>query len=438
MIEEKQKVVIVSAFGRGNWLAAEIQSTLGCEVHLVDVTDSLGRWTPEDWEGPFGLFQTGKLSLTQNARLDEEDYADAVEEGFCVWTKSGPLDLRGSHSNYLLEKRNIGAEVQEYLSDDGQISEKTKTELKKNIMNLPFAQSWLACLAHSIAGSSYVSSIKAMSKNQPLSIFSPFSVRRASRRGVEKSWDWVRSRRVKVYSKAKVKDIFIEGSSIRSVEIESDWSGVLPADQVIWALNGLETRRLGRKFEELLFSNAVSEPDWVWLRYRIDLACPSHLQESLPMKFVLIEDLALPWTHANMQLVQKTSMRDSYDLWVRIPSGHRFQKKYIEDTAKEILEILKARLPGSEPAVVDYPQDYLYDEATLGPSRFVVYNDDRLNQIKRKNYSNIHHDSTDLCDSMDWVGQFSHQNRVFEFIKSWKTEVDRKIEKQKAKERESV
>ncbi len=436
-MSEKPNIVIVSAFGRGNWLATEIQSTLNCNVHLVDVSESLGRWAPEDWEGPFGLFQSSAISQTQNARLDEEDYADAVEEGFCVWMKSGPIDLRGGHSSYLFEKQNIGPEVQAYLSGEGMLSEKQNFELNKKILKMPFEKKWLACLAHSIAGTRYISSVMAPTQNRPLPLFAPYSIRRVSRRGIEKSSEWLRSRDVKTYYKAKIKDISTEGSAVTGVEIESEWSGVLRADQLIWSLSSLETKRIGKSIEEILFPSGVAEPDWVWLRYRFDFACPE-LQESLPMKFVMIGDLALPWTHANLQLIQKTTLRDSFDVWVRIPSDHRFQKKYLEDRAVEIIEILQARLPGSKPRVIDYPQDYLYDEATLGPARFCLYDDSKATSIKRKNYSNIHHDGADLCESLDWTDQFQHQSKVYNYLKSWKIEVDRKAEKQKAKERNSV
>lgn len=436
-LDTKPNVVVVSAFGRGNWLAGEIQSSLNCDVQLVDVSESLGRWAPEDWEGPFGLLQSERTTQTQNARLDEEDYADPVEEGFCVWTKSGPFDLRGTHSPYLLEKRGVSSEVQEYLSCFDTLTEKRKIELKRNIEKLPFQSSWLACLAHSIAGVNYTSNSAAISKNKPLPVFSPYSVRRASRRGVEKSWDWLRAQGVKTYTKAKIQDISILGQQIQGVEIQSDWSGVLRADQLIWSLSGLETKRLGAKFEQMLFSDVVVEPDWVWVRYRFDLG-KTELSESLPMKFVVIEDLALPWTHANLQLIQKTSARDNYDIWARIPAMHRFQKQYLENVGQEIIDILKKRLPASEPHILDYPQDYLYDEVVLGPARFYLYNENRLDKIKRKFYKNIHHDSSDLVENLDWTDQFSHQRDVFGFLKSWKLEWDKKIEKQKLKERESV
>ena len=63
-------VTIVSAYGRGNWLAAEL-SNLNHRVSLVDVSKGLGRWAPEDWEGPFGFFQSEHLLPSQVESLIE-------------------------------------------------------------------------------------------------------------------------------------------------------------------------------------------------------------------------------------------------------------------------------------------------------------------------------------------------------------------------------
>src|SRR4051794_13320435 len=105
-MEANRDVAIVSAFGRGNWLAAEL-ADLGLKVSLVDVSEALGRWTPEDWEGPFGLLKAEFLKTSQLERLNEEDYFDSVDEGFVVWLKDGPLDLKGPLTAYQMERRGF-------------------------------------------------------------------------------------------------------------------------------------------------------------------------------------------------------------------------------------------------------------------------------------------------------------------------------------------
>ena len=38
-------LLIISVFGRGHWLAAEMAEK-GCSVHLLDISQTMGRWTP--------------------------------------------------------------------------------------------------------------------------------------------------------------------------------------------------------------------------------------------------------------------------------------------------------------------------------------------------------------------------------------------------------
>ena len=85
-------VIIVSIFGRGDWLASEM-SRAGFQVQLVDVSPSMGRWAPEDWEGPFGFFHSADLNETQVAQLFEGESVVKIPSGFCLWTDEGPLNL---------------------------------------------------------------------------------------------------------------------------------------------------------------------------------------------------------------------------------------------------------------------------------------------------------------------------------------------------------
>lgn len=432
----KPRLVMVSAFGRGNWLATELAS-LDFDVHLIDVTEGLGRWAPEDWEGPFGYFETDEILQTQRTRLDEEDYSEVVDDGFVLWLKSGPLDLRGSHSQYLLESREVPPEVQEYIASYDRLSEKRKSELKKFMRGCGFNQIWFAALAHTLGCPVVSFDLDAINHGRPLPLFAPALVRRVSRRGSEKSLMWVESKGVKVYQKAKLKDISIFGKNILGIEIESAWSGVLNADQFVLALNSMECQYLSSKIGLQLFSGGPLKPEWVWLRYRLNLQA-NEVSETLPLKFVLIEDLALPWTHHNLQLIQKTVTREAYDIWVRAPEAMRFQKNYLEELGQKIIETLSSRVPGSTPIMVDMPQDYLYGEQQLGPARFGVYSADRLHKLKRPNLINTHFDSSEQWEMLDWNGQFQHQRKIFYKIKLWKAQYDRKLEKIMARDKSHV
>ena len=59
-MDNNSSVVLVSAFGRGHWLAANLVAE-GIPVDLIDVTERMGVWPVEDTEGPFGFFKNEKV-----------------------------------------------------------------------------------------------------------------------------------------------------------------------------------------------------------------------------------------------------------------------------------------------------------------------------------------------------------------------------------------
>ena len=65
----RKDVVIASAYGRGHWLASHL-SEQGWRVSLLDFTKALGPYTPEDYEGPFGLLETDLVSGSSDATIE--------------------------------------------------------------------------------------------------------------------------------------------------------------------------------------------------------------------------------------------------------------------------------------------------------------------------------------------------------------------------------
>ncbi|MFN9971305.1 MAG: hypothetical protein ACK58T_15565, partial [Phycisphaerae bacterium] len=166
------EIVVVSAFGRGNWLAAELAAQ-GLTVVLLDVTRGFAHWAPEDWEGPFGIFHPEYLSESQITRLHEEDYMDGVPEGFVVWTKDGVLDTAGPLASELLQKWAVAPEQIQYLK-------KPEGFNLKSLNTQLFSNSWFLHLCHSLALPYFVDNAQAVGEGQPLPVFSPHFVRRSS------------------------------------------------------------------------------------------------------------------------------------------------------------------------------------------------------------------------------------------------------------------
>lgn len=427
-MEARRDVALISIFGRLNWLAVELVQ-MGLDVTLIDLSEQFGHWAPEDWEGPFGLFQSELLPQSMMARLHEEDYFDTVDEGLTIWTKSGPLDVLGSNSNYLLEKRNISVEQQTYVQRFDSLSSKEIDKIKKTWRESRFQDTWFLQLAHSLASPSFYQNAEGLESVRPLPIFSSLALRRVSRKGYERALDYLESKKVKVIRKARLKDLSVVGRKLESLEVLSQqWSGVLAADQFIWSFSSAETAQIGKSFVSHLFSDQVIEPSWAWMRYRIEVS-GTPLVNVLPKMFVVIEDRDLTWTHANLAIVQKTVNEAEFDFWVRIPTAHRFHRDYLEKIGLEIMSLFQRRVPGSQLRLVSWPQETHYDSSVLGPPRFAVYDREKLKKTRASTLSNLHFDGPERWELLDWTGQILHQKKIFDMLRNWKTERDQRLAK---------
>ena len=168
---DKKKVLVVSSFGRGQWLSSEIAGFDDVEVTLVDASETLGRWTPEDWEGPFGFFQSEGITQTQLGRLSSEDYHDAHPQGFSIWMQDGPIDFKGPLTQFWLDQDGPLTFLKDYF-DQSFDSVKSKKALQAYVQRLKFDKSWLIHLSHQLASTEYVTNAHAAFSGEALPLFS--------------------------------------------------------------------------------------------------------------------------------------------------------------------------------------------------------------------------------------------------------------------------
>ena len=148
-------IILVSAFGRGHWLAAALAGE-GIKTTLVDVTAKLGVWPSEDIEGPFGFFRNERISDSQVERLYAEDPFQEATNGFTLWLPEGPIEFKGPLTKFKIDNYEFAQPVKEILFSSEQ--EKNAKLAYKNLPEYDFDRSWLLHFAHQWASTTYVPS----------------------------------------------------------------------------------------------------------------------------------------------------------------------------------------------------------------------------------------------------------------------------------------
>lgn len=406
---------MVSAYGRANWMSLELASR-GYKVAIIDFSASMGPWAPEDWEGPFGLFQSESLTPTQWARLTHEEYQDEVEEGFVVWADGGPIDFRGPLRAFW--SQNLKAY---------ELLEKALLNAEKVGLDEPFQKAWLLNLAHQLAGSRFLLNGQARESRQisglrqSLSLFAPYFIRRVSRKGLLKGLEQCKQHGVDVFEGQEVVDLLIENKKLTGVEVRSEWSGLLKSESLVWFFSSEETKWRTPKVFDRLCPSGELQAEWSWVRYRVGFDF-NPTEQYLPLKFVVIDDKEAPWAHANLLVCQQTTRQSDLDVWLRMPAQFRFNRNYLDSLAQDLIRVLTKKVKGSNFVIVDMPQDYLYEGQQLGPSLFSVFTDGA--KFKPSTLPNIFWAGPESQNLIDWTGalekDLSVLNRLVMFLEKQK------------------
>lgn len=420
-MDQLTDVVIVSIFGRGNWLASEL-AIRGWKVTLIDASDRMGEWEPEDCEGPFGLLESSDLVPTQKTRLTDEGEALSVPQGFTLWLKDGPLECKSEMTQFHLGKYKISRAVEAYLRMPGLPSKESERE-RRAMTKMTFEENWLAQFAHQIASHTAHENHLSLETAWPLPVFSPFMVRQVTKAGWQKGLKACQSNGVTVRAHAGVRDLRLSDRLVDAIEVEDERSGIERGRSFVWMLSSAETAMLKGSMFKTLYSRGEVEPSWYWARFQVDLE-GRVFEEQLPLHSVVIEDVFLPWTHTNTMVVRKRVSGKSLDVWVRLPIWARFDHDYRAKIEDEVLKILRRRLPQSEPRMAVSPPESRYSIEKLGPPRFPIYSRDKLNRLNELKTANLFFDGPEHWETLDWLGQFRHQNELLGRLEKLKAQWD--------------
>ena len=94
-------VVIVSNWGRGAWLAHQLQQK-AFRTTVFDVSALQPVLSSAEREGPFGVFLPSHLSDLQKHYLCGDNFY-SIQQGFSVFTSQGPVEFRGPLNNFFME-----------------------------------------------------------------------------------------------------------------------------------------------------------------------------------------------------------------------------------------------------------------------------------------------------------------------------------------------
>jgi hypothetical protein len=211
---------------------------------------------------------------------------------------------------------------------------------------------------------------------------------------------------------------FGAGKMITGLELSGEKQGLFRTEQLVWMLSSEETYFLNPKLGKYFFPEGPLEPEWCWVRYRIGLQ-DCFERNRLPIHCVITHDLSSPWTHENMMVLERTSLPDQFDVWMRIPSVQRFNKEYLTIRSLGLKDIIVERMSLADPQILNFPQEYYYTYAQLGASRFPVFSQKQSSRRGRVAYANLHLDSPEEWTHFSWTSYFETDEAVRSQILAW-------------------
>ncbi len=418
-------LVIVSAFGRGNWLANEFASR-GWRVELLDATSQLGQFSDHDLEGPFGLLEGSDVQPSQRARLVDEGEFHGVASGFTLWLPEGPLELRSEVTPFHLRSREIPFEVEGYLRNPDQTSKEAARE-RRGLKKLQYTHSWLAQFAHALTSAAHHENYIALESESVAPLFTPYGIRQLTPHGTGKGFQVSQTLGVTVRSEIEIKDFRFEDKVAVSLSYRDAKDGEMTdrARAFAWCLSFDETKQLSDSLVRALFPNNWPEAPWAWQRISFE-ATPADLLAMIPLSVAVIGDVDLAWTRANLILLRRREGATHFDAWMKVPTWMKRETASFEQVRSEVKANLESRFPG---VVLNEVKE------KMTPLLWPIWSRDEFAEIQGPlsplNSPNLFFSSPGLWKSLDWLGRFRHENGIALRLEKLKTQWDtaaRKLE----------
>ena len=419
----KKHGVLVSAYGRGHWLAVEMVQR-GWTVTLLDVSQKFQTLRLEDIQNPFGLLSSLGLTDSNKEALLSEGGWGVQKEGVSFWFKDHCLELLGPLSKYQIEKQGVSPKTFDYLFGYDNFNSDEIDKYQSELSDDEFSNTWLAHFAHQWSATQFANHNKGFTAKNPLPLFSQFQLRETTRHDLEQSLRWCETKGVKVYRQVDIESINSHGAQINWLKFQSGSSSDhhsthqmqhLEADSFVWGLSGYETQQMpsflqsgentklssGSDLCGFLFPEGVVEPEWVWACYGLRFTQgEDHL--CLPDHVVMIKDIFMPWCHENICIIQRTSLKDYFYVWVRMEQSDYLKADFIKDMGDKILNQFRSHIPSCKVQISSHPQSKF--------NLFPVYNKQQLTSFRSPKFVNLYYDGPERWDRLDWAGVFDYQS----------------------------
>ena len=418
-------LVVVSAFGRGNWLANEFASR-GWRVELLDATSQLGKFNTHDVEGPFGLLEGQDLQPSQRARLADEGEFHPVASGFTLWPPAGPLELRSEVTPFHLRAREIPYEVESYLRLPDQSTKEAGRD-RSGLRKLQYNHSWLAQFAHALTSAAHHENYVALESESVAPLFTPYGLRQLTSQGSAKGLQTSQSLGVVVHSDVEITDFKLEGKTAATVSYRdaNNSETTERARAFVWCFSFEETKRLSDLLARALFPHGWPEAPWGWQRISFD-ANPSDLLAMIPLSVAVIDDVDLAWTRANLIVLRRREGSPRFDAWMKVPTWMKREPASFAQVRHEVKVNLEKRFPGV--GLADVAEE-------MTPLLWPMWSKEEFADIQGKlaplKAANIFFSAPGVWTSLDWLGRFRHERGIALLLEKLKTQWDaaaRKLE----------
>ncbi len=408
-------IAVVSAFGRGHGIAVKLRE-LEMDVALIDVSGQLGESSPEDEEGPLGVFFSG-LAAADEERIQQEGVIVPQEDGWTTVLASGPVEMRSSFLSHRLEKLGVPLESLEALREarEGRFKSVAKwvaADLEK---------SWLLEVAASLGSNTVQFHPESLMSGTFLPLDEEFHVRMVTPSGLKKSLMWCEQKGVQVLNDGILLDVAREGKALNGLQYRpknSQTTKILNFEQIIWCLSGEETGFLSTSIQEKLFREGILRPSWVWSRSRIRIPAGPEAQV-LPVHSVWIADLDLSWTHENLFILQKCATPEFYDVWIRVPAEQRAQRVYMQERMNRVVEVLAQRLVTVKPTKAEDAGSAEKTYREIGPPRQPLFDPKALLTWRVPNEDNLHLHTPEVWNGLGWNSLFKHEEKIRTRTQAW-------------------